>query len=138
MGQPIVVNEKPSSKPGVTRFETNRAITGMGHERYRVDTEVWGERPPDELARRLFARGGVDGVHINSNIITIDLEKGHDADGIQAIIEDLYIYYPDQPEGVGENDPADAPSPEVATAPEAAAVPADATSASAADAQVGS
>ena len=34
MGQPINVVEKPSSTPGVARFETNRSLTGMGHERY--------------------------------------------------------------------------------------------------------
>ena len=59
MGQPIVVIEKPSSRRGMVRFETNRALTGMGHERYRADQDVWGNRPPDELARRLFAHGGV-------------------------------------------------------------------------------
>ncbi len=33
MGQPIVVVEKPSiANPGMVRFETNRALTGMGHE----------------------------------------------------------------------------------------------------------
>ena len=68
MGQSIVVLEKPSSNPGVVRFETNRAITGMGHERYVAGTEVWGHRPPDELARRLLARGGVAGVQINGNV----------------------------------------------------------------------
>ena len=57
MGQVIVVNEKPSSNPGVVRFETNRMLTGTGHERYRLDDEIWGERPPDVLARRLFESG---------------------------------------------------------------------------------
>ena len=35
MGQPVTVIEKPSSHPGVVRYETNRALTGMGHEVYR-------------------------------------------------------------------------------------------------------
>lgn len=127
MGQPIVVNEIPSSYPGVIRFETNRALTGMGHERYLAGTEIWGERPPDELARQLFARGGVGGVHINSNVITVDVNKGYDAAGMKAIIENLYIVYPEQPEAPGENDIADAPSVEAAQHPESAAVPADGT-----------
>lgn len=115
MGQPIVVIEKPSSNPGVVRFETNRAITGMGHELYRAGTEVWGERPADELARRILARGGVAGVQINGNMVTVDLEKGFDTDGLKEIVENLYRFYPDQPE-------AAVPEPEAETAePEAEA-----------------
>ncbi len=93
MGQLIAVTEKPSSHPGVVRFETNRILTGMGHERYHVGDEVWGDRPPDELARRLFAHGTVDGVHVNGNIITVDLSKGRTAEGLKEIIERLYWYY---------------------------------------------
>jgi hypothetical protein len=94
MGQPVSVIEKPSSRPGVVRFEINRTLTGMGHERYRADRPVDGDRPPDELARRLFERGGIDAVHINSNVITLDLSKGSgDTGGIADIIEDLYTYY---------------------------------------------
>lgn len=94
MGQSIVVTEKPSSHPGVVRFETNRALTGMGHERYYAGQEVWGERPPDEIARQMFARGGVASVHVNANMITVDLEKGHDGDGLVELIENLYRFYP--------------------------------------------
>lgn len=97
MGQSIVVTEKPSSIPGVVRFETNRLLTGMGHERYVAGEEVWGERPPDELARRLFERGGVASVHVNGNMITVDLEKGRDTEGMIPLIEDLYRFYPDDP-----------------------------------------
>ena len=72
MGQPIVVAEQASrSHPGIVRFETNRALTGMGHERYPSREAATGVRPPDELARRLFDHGGVAAVHINGNIITI-------------------------------------------------------------------
>ena len=127
MGQSIVVNEKPSSNPGVVRFETNRAITGMGHERYLAGTEVWGNRPPDELARRLLAHGSVAGLQINGNVVTVDLLKGYTSDGLKTIVENLYRFYPDAPAAPGEDAVADAPSEEVATAPEAAAVPADAT-----------
>ena len=93
MGQPVTVVQKPSSRPGIVRFEINRAITGMGHERYRVDEEVAGDRPPDELARRLFDHGGIDGVHINSNVVTLDLQKGADTSGLSQVIADLFIYY---------------------------------------------
>lgn len=121
MGQPIVVTEKPSSYPGVVRFETNRALTGMGHERYLAGTEVWGDRPPDELARRLFRSPSVSGVQINGNVVTVDLVKGYDARGLREVVENLYRFYPDQP--AGEVAPTDKES----AAPESLAEPADAT-----------
>ena len=36
-------------------------------------SQATGERPVDELARRLFDHGGVEGVHIYSNMVTVDL-----------------------------------------------------------------
>jgi hypothetical protein len=54
---------------------------------------VEGERPPDVLARRLFERGGIDGVHVNGNVITVHLARGADAAGIAEIIGDLYTHY---------------------------------------------
>lgn len=115
MGQPIVVVEKPSiANPGMVRFETNRALTGMGHERYPAGTEVRGDRPPDEVARRLFALGGIEAVHVNGSVITVDLIRGHGSAGMREVIEGLFIHYPvvatdevvvpdaDQPETEGE------------------------------------
>ena len=138
MGQSIVVIEKPSSNPGVVRFETNRALTGMGHERYLAGTEVWGERPPDELARRLLAKPSVAGVQINANVVTVDLAKGYDADGLREVIENLYRFYPDAPAADAADEPAaDAETPELAeaaAAPETAADPAEVTDAVAEDA----
>jgi hypothetical protein len=93
MGQPVSVIEKPSSAGGVVRFEINRTLTGMAHERYLPDQPVEGDRPPDELARRLFERGGIDSLHINSNVITVHLARGADTAGITDIIEDLYTHY---------------------------------------------
>ena len=93
MGQPITVVEKPSSRPGVVRFEINRTLTGMGHERYRSPEDATGERPPDVLARRLFERGGVTAVHIFSNVITVELAEGGTADGMRELIEELFIHY---------------------------------------------
>ena len=103
MGQPVTVLEKPSSRAGVVRFEINRTLTGMGHERYRAGQPVEGDRPPDILARRLFEHGGIDAIHINSNVITLDLAKGGDTGGIAEVIQDLYTYY--RP-GVEVPDPA--------------------------------
>lgn len=92
MGQPVSVIEKPTGRAGVLRFETNRSLTGMGHERYRVGTTVHGNRPPDVLARRLFERGGVATVHVYGGLITVELSEA-DESGIKEIIEDLFVYY---------------------------------------------
>ena len=122
MGQSIVVNEKPSSNPGVVRFETNRAFTGMDHERYLAGTEVWGNRPPDELARRLLAKPSVAGLQINGNMVTVDLAKGYDAVGLREVIENLYRFYPDahamppSPEAPEEPADGDAAEPELTDA----------------------
>ena len=93
MGQSITVVQKPTTTPGVLRFETNRSLTGTGHERYRRGEEVTGRRPPDELARRLFDRGGVDAIHVYSNVITVDLAPGGDDADMVGIIHDLFIHY---------------------------------------------
>lgn len=93
MGQPITVTEKPTKQPGVVRFEINRSLTGMGHERYRSAADAAGDRPPDVLARRLFEHGGIDAVHIYSNIITVDLSKGATDSGLADVIRDLFIHY---------------------------------------------
>jgi len=93
MGQPITVVEKPTAKPGIVRFETNRNLSGMGHERYFRANDVIGDRPVDELARRLFAHGGVDSVHIYANVITVDLAKGASTAGMADLIHELFVHY---------------------------------------------
>ena len=93
MGQQITVVEKPAATPGVVRFETNRTITGTAHERYLRDQDIQGDRPADELARRLFARGGIDGIHIHSNVITVDLSRGAGTEGLQTLIHELFTFY---------------------------------------------
>ena len=95
MGQPIVVRQQASSNPGIVRFETNRAFTGMGHERYASLEQAVGNRPPDELARRLFEHGGVEAVHLNGNVVTVHLAEGASGEGLAEIIEQLYLFYPD-------------------------------------------
>ena len=44
MGQPISVVRKPTSRPDLVRFETNRVLTGMGHEHYDKGDEIAGSR----------------------------------------------------------------------------------------------
>lgn len=111
MGQPITVVQKPSHRPGVVRFEINRPLTGMGHERYAAGQTIDGQRPPDELARRLFEHGGVDAVHIYDNMITADLSKGATDDGLVDVIRELFLFYrepsaPEQEPRVDEGAPA--------------------------------
>jgi hypothetical protein len=93
MGQLITVSRKPSIRPDVAIFELNRSLTGMGHERYTSADDAVRDRPVDELARRLFEAGGVEGVHIYSNMVTVDLGPGASADGMEQIIRDLFTYY---------------------------------------------
>jgi hypothetical protein len=93
MGQPVTVIEKPSRKPGVVRFETNRTLSGTGHEVYRSPDDAWGDAPSDELARLLFAHGGVASVHVYSNVITVHLADGGSSAGLKDVIENLYIFY---------------------------------------------
>ena len=93
MGQPVSVIEKPSQVGGRVRFELNRVLTGTGHEIYRPDRLVEGRRPSDELARRLFDRGGIEVVHMNGSVVTVTPERGVATDGIREIIESLYTFY---------------------------------------------
>ena len=96
MGQPITVVEKPSSRAGIVRYETNRTLTGMGHERYQAGDEILGAAPADELARRLFDRGGITGVHVNGNVVTVELAEAEaeaEAEGIDQVIASLYLYW---------------------------------------------
>jgi len=94
MGQPINVVEKPSSTPGLARFEINRSLTGMGHEHYSSIDDVLGHRPVDELARRLFDTGGVTEMHANGSMVTVHLVDGWTGDKLLDVIRGLYIYYP--------------------------------------------
>ncbi len=93
MGQPVTVVQKPSTRPGIVRFELNRSITGMGHERYLAGTPILGDRPPDQVARTIFEHGGVESVHINSNVVTVELARGFDPAGLKELLEDMFIYY---------------------------------------------
>jgi hypothetical protein len=93
MGQPITAIQTTSSRPGTVRFEINRTLTGMGHERYLATEVIEDDRPPDRLARALFEHDGVQAVHIYANVITIELSHGVDMAALQETVEQLYIYY---------------------------------------------
>lgn len=93
MGQPVTVVEKPSSRPGYVRFDTNRSFTGMGHESYMAGDKIHKDRPADEIARRLFDTGRVDEVHVYAQAVTVKLFDNADAGGLREILEDLYTYY---------------------------------------------
>lgn len=92
MGQLVTVIEKPSARPGIVRYVLNRALTGMGHERYSPERPPTEDRPPDELARRLLDTDLVSGVSINGNVVTVELAS-NDSAGLKEVIEDLYTYY---------------------------------------------
>ena len=96
MGQPVLVVEKPSRRPGIVRFEANRSLSGMGHETFVVGEQsahAQADTPSAELARRLFATGRVAGVHVFQNMVTVDLEKGFDSSGLADVVRDLYQYW---------------------------------------------
>lgn len=102
MGQLITVTRKKSVRSDVAIFELNRSLSGMGHERYLATEAVTGHRPVDELARRLLAGAGAKGVHIYSNMVTVDLTPTADPAAMADIIRDLFTYYR---EGVEVVDP---------------------------------
>ena len=120
MGQPITVVEKPSHTPGIARFETNRSLTGMGHERYASVDDILGHRAVDELARRLFDSGGVTQVHANGSVVTVHLADGWTGDKLLDVIRGLYIHYPASPGDERVTTPAVPPSEQTpaATAPD--------------------
>ncbi len=95
MGQPVTVIEKPSARAGIVRFETNRVLTGMGHERFDSIEQAEGDTPAALLARALFARGGIESIHVNGNVATVRLAPGADTAGLREAVEELYIFYRD-------------------------------------------
>src|SRR5215207_8613756 len=93
MGQMVGVTEKRSATAGVVRFELNRSLSGMGHERFTSFNEAIGPRPAASLARQLFATGKVGSVHIYGNMVTVDLSKGYDSTGLAEIVGEMYRYW---------------------------------------------
>ena len=108
MGQPINVVFTRSSKPGIYRFEVNRCLTGMDHERFRADDEIIGDTPSDELARRLFSIRGVVGIHLNSNMITVKSDGSElSIEELIETISDLHIFYNDGMEVANDDEKVD-------------------------------
>jgi hypothetical protein len=118
MGQLVAVVEKPSSIPGVVRFEANRTLTGQGHEVFHSAADAIGPRPAAELARRLLSSGQAESVHMYSNIVTVNLHRGFTGAGLQDVLRDLYQYWTPGKEPQTFDAPADEPT--AAAAPAAA------------------
>ena len=95
MGQPVRVVEKSSvAKPGIVRFETNRPLSGMGHRMFLSADDVTSDTDPaDVLATKMFDRGGIDSVHVNGSVVTIDLAKGQNSEGIKEVITSMFLHY---------------------------------------------
>lgn len=93
MGQLVAVEQKVGGVSTVVRFETNRSLTGSGHERFTSAAEAKGPRPAAVIARRFFESGHVSWVHVYGNIITASLEAGASQTGLNDIVRDLYQYW---------------------------------------------
>lgn len=97
MGEPVNVAVHETARAGVVRFETDRPLTGMGHRSYD-SADDWRsvEDPADELARRLFERGGIDHVHVYGNVVTVELARGGSHEGIAELLQEMFLHYVDR------------------------------------------
>lgn len=97
MGQEITVTSRPGASPSVMLFDLNRSLTGMGIERYASADAATGDRPPDVLARRLFAAGATR-VTVYSNVVAVEAPAERWAElrpGVEHTIAHLFGYYGD-------------------------------------------
>jgi hypothetical protein len=131
MGQPITVTVRPGIRSDVKNFELNRSLTGMETHRYQqAGQEIAGTKPPDELARRLFALG-VSAVTIYSSVVTV-VAPAEQWSSLQAQVEDtitnLFIHYREGqlPAAPAAEEAAPAEGAEAAKAAEEALAPAPA------------
>ena len=93
MGQLVALEQKAGGASTIVRFETNRSLTGMGHERFTSAAEAKGPRPAAVIARRFFEAGHVSWVHVYGNCITASLEAGASQASLNEIVRDLYQYW---------------------------------------------
>jgi hypothetical protein len=93
MGQLVAVEQKAGGASTIVRFETNRSLTGMGHERFTNAAEAKGPRPAAVIARRFFEAGHVSWIHVYGNCITASLEAGASQASLNEIVRDLYQYW---------------------------------------------
>jgi hypothetical protein len=116
MGQEITVTVRPGVRGDVRHFELNRSLTGMQTNRYTAADTVTGAKPPDELARRLFALG-VSAVTIYSSVVTV-VAAADEWSTLQPKVEEtianLFIYYRDGELPAAPPAAGDAPAPEEA------------------------
>ncbi len=117
MGQQVAVTEKPSPRPGLLRLETNRSLTGMGHERFTSMHDAVGPRPAAMLARRLLSTGKVDSVYMYGNIISVDIAKGFTGDGLADVVRNMYQFWKPGMEMPTFDAPADEAAPAAAATP---------------------
>ena len=89
----MAVEQKAGGASTIVRFETNRSLTGMGHERFTSAAEAKGPRPAAVIARRFFEAGHVSWVHVYGNCITASLEAGASQASLNEIVRDLYQYW---------------------------------------------
>jgi hypothetical protein len=108
VGQTITVSVRTGASPSIRFFDTNRSLTGMAIERYEpADPRLTANRPPDVVARRLFALGATS-VTVYSNVVTVeapaDLWVELEPKAVHTI-EYLFHYYGDDagwsPEALG-------------------------------------
>lgn len=122
MGQPITVTVRPGVRNDVKNFDLNRSLTGMQTHRYHAGQDIAGTKPPDELARRLFALG-VSAVTIYSSVVTV-VAPAEQWSSLQARVEDtitnLFIYYREGQLPAATTPAEEAPPAEEASSPEAA------------------
>jgi hypothetical protein len=112
MGQEITVTALHGASPSVMLFDLNRSLTGMAIERYASADAVRGDRPPDVLARRLFALGATK-VTVYSSVVTVEAppERWETLlPDVTHTIEHLFLYYGDDagwsPDALGQAGPA--------------------------------
>ena len=122
MGQPITVTVRPGVRSDVKHFELNRSLTGMQTHRYTAAQPPTGTKPPDELARRLFALG-VSAVTVYSSVVTVVAppdQWGPLQPKVEDTIANLFIHYRD-----GQLPPAAAPAEGATEVTEGAPAPAE-------------
>jgi hypothetical protein len=125
MGQPITVTVRAGVRSDVRHFDLNRSLTGMQTHRYQAGQDLTGTKPPDELARRLFALG-VSAVTIYSSVVTVvaPAEQWPSLqEQVQETIENLFIYYREGQLPAAATPAEESPAVEAAEGAEGASAP---------------
>ena len=92
MGQQVAVTERPSPRPGVLRFETNRSLTGMGHEHFKSMSDAVGHgRPPRWPAN--CCRRARSTRCTSTATSSRSTSEGFNADGLGDVVRNMYQYW---------------------------------------------